>query len=101
MSMSVMERISDIAERSGMSDVVVRRVLKASRESLIETLKKGEKSTLPGIATYKVTEKKDGVGVRGRLSDTIVCQLQGMKIPTETAEDMSEYIDTLQIPGLV
>lgn len=101
MSMSVMERIADISERSGMSDTVVRRVLKASRESLIESLKKGEKSTLPGIATYRVVKKQSGMGVRSRISDTIVCQLRDIDDTEEVTEDISEYIDTLQIPGLV
>lgn len=51
--MDVKTRIDDIAGRTGLSSPIVRRVLDASRESLIETLGKGEKATLPGIATFR------------------------------------------------
>lgn len=98
--MTVCERIGDISERSGMSPEIVRRVLKASRESLVSTLQKGEKSTLPGIATYKPTLKKNGVGVRSRISTTILTELtEGIEDIQEEIED--EYTDVEQIPGLM
>ena len=97
--LTVLERINDISERSGMSQEIVRRVLKASKESLVYTLQKGEKSTLPGIATYKVAAKKDGVGVRFRISTTILTELTDYK--EEQKEETDKYIDIEQIPGLM
>lgn len=99
--MTVTERIEDISAKSGMSTEVVRRVLSASRDSLISTLKKGEKSTLPGIATYSIKNKSDGVsvGVRSKVSLKILNALEdGIK---PYVEESTEYIDMLQIPGLM
>lgn len=50
-SISIQERYDDIVRISGLSEPIVRRVLKASRESLVESLKKGNKATLPGICS--------------------------------------------------
>lgn len=99
--MTVTERIEDISKKSGMSAEIVRRVLHASRDSLISTLQKGEKSTLPGIATYSVKPKADGksVGVRSKVSLKILNSLT--EIPTDVVEESTDYIDILQIPGLV
>lgn len=46
--MTVKERIEDISLKSGMSEDIIRRVLNAERESLVESLKRGEKATLIG-----------------------------------------------------
>lgn len=49
--MTIQDRYDDIAARSGLSEEIIRRVFKASRESLAVTLKQGERATLPGICT--------------------------------------------------
>lgn len=46
--MTVKERIEDISSKSGMSEDIIRRVLNAERESIVESLKRGEKATLIG-----------------------------------------------------
>lgn len=46
--MSKVERVADIAKRCNMSSETVSAVLKAERESMMESLKKGEKVTLAG-----------------------------------------------------
>lgn len=47
----IQERYDDIAKRSGLSEEIIRRVFKASRESLADSLKCGNRATLPGICT--------------------------------------------------
>lgn len=49
--MGLQERYEDICRISGLSEDIVRRVLKASRQSLAKSLKKGSRATLPGICT--------------------------------------------------
>ena len=49
--MNIQERYDDIARISGFSEDVIRRIFKATRQSLAESLKKGERATLPGICT--------------------------------------------------
>lgn len=48
---SIQERYDDICNRSGLSEEVVRRVFKATRESLVNSLLHGERATLPGVVT--------------------------------------------------
>lgn len=55
--MTAEERRIDIAERSGVSSEMVRRVLVAARDSLKDSAKKGERGTLPGICTITVTKQ--------------------------------------------
>lgn len=50
--MNIQDRYDDIARLSGLSEGVIRRVLKASRQSLVQSLKQGERATLPGICTF-------------------------------------------------
>jgi len=48
---SIQERYDDICKISGLSEEIVRRVFKATRESLVKSLLQGERATLPGIVT--------------------------------------------------
>lgn len=47
--MNITERYSDIAKRAGFSEDVIKRVLKATAQSLASSLQQGESATLPGI----------------------------------------------------
>lgn len=49
--MNIQDRYDDICKTSGLSEEVVRRVLKAARQSLVKSIKNGERATLPGIVT--------------------------------------------------
>lgn len=60
--MSIQDRFDDIVRRAGLSEDIVRRVLKASRESLAVSLKKGQRATLPGICTM-VPEVRSRVNI--------------------------------------
>lgn len=50
--MSIQERYDDVAEMSGLSEDIIRRVYKATRQSIVKSLKKGERATIPGICTF-------------------------------------------------
>jgi bacterial DNA-binding protein len=65
--MTMQQRYSDIANKSGLSEDVVKRVLKASRDSLVDTLEEGYKATLPGIVTFepKIRERYKQEGEKG------------------------------------
>lgn len=62
--MNIQDRYVDIANRSGLSEEVVRRVLKASRESLALSIKQGERATLPGICII-LPEIKNRINIGG------------------------------------
>lgn len=49
--MNIQERYDDISKISGLSESILRQVFKATRVSLINSLKQGERATLPGICT--------------------------------------------------
>lgn len=49
--MTVAERLADISKRSGFSEKIVRSILDAERESVIDSLKRGERATLIGRCT--------------------------------------------------
>jgi hypothetical protein len=62
--MSLQERYDDICSISGLSEDIVRRVLKASRQSLAKSARRGQRSTLPGICTI-IPELKHKVELGG------------------------------------
>lgn len=62
--MNVQQRYDEISELSGLSEDVVRRVLKASRQSLVKSIKRGERATLPGICTI-LPELRTRVNIGG------------------------------------
>lgn len=47
--MNITDRYEDIAKRSGFSEDIVKRILKATAQSLTHSLQQGEAATLPGI----------------------------------------------------
>lgn len=62
--MHLQDRLDDIVKRTGLSEEIVRRVLKASQESLIDSMIEGENATLPGLCTFIPLEKqKLGIGM--------------------------------------
>lgn len=62
--MSIQERYDDISNLSGLSEEVVRRVLKACKTSLAKSLRQGSRATLPGICTM-VPEVRNKLAVGG------------------------------------
>jgi nucleoid DNA-binding protein len=49
--MSLQERYDEVARLSGLSEEVIRRVYKATRQSIALSLKRGERATIPGICS--------------------------------------------------
>jgi hypothetical protein len=47
----IQDRYDDIVKISGLSEEIVRRVFKATRQSIAKSLKNGEKGIIPGIVT--------------------------------------------------
>lgn len=65
--MTVTERIIDIQKRTGLSENIIRSVLKAETDSVINSLKKGEKATLIGRCTFTPV-KKSKLDIGGNLN---------------------------------
>lgn len=89
--MTVKERLEDISKRCGMSEDIVRRVLDAERDSIIESLKKGNTATLIGrcVITPSMRQK---IGLDGETHNYIKTKAKtANSIESELAE-MSYYI---------
>jgi hypothetical protein len=109
--MNVKERIEDISSRCGMSEDIIRRVLDAERESIVESLKKGERATLIGRCTL-VPELVQGLNVNGitleirikaNPSRALSNEFEGMNGFTQEQDEEEQYerIKIKQLPGLI
>ena len=56
--MHLQDRLDDIVKRTGLSEDIIRRVLKASQDSLLDSMMNGENATLPGLCTFIPQEKQ-------------------------------------------
>lgn len=63
--MSVQERYDDISNLSGLSEDIIRRVFKATRQSIVKSIKRGERATVPGIVTIE-PEIKTRINIGGQ-----------------------------------
>ena len=52
--MTITDRYSDVAKRTGLSEDIIREVYRATKESLIDSLNRGESATLPGICILRL-----------------------------------------------
>jgi hypothetical protein len=68
--MTVKERLEDISRRTGLSEDIIRRVLLAERDSIVDSLKRGERSTLIGRCVL-IPELRNKLGVGGKMGKTI------------------------------
>lgn len=55
--MTVNERIQDISKRTGLSEEIIRRVLGAETESVIESLQRGERATMINRCSFTPSVK--------------------------------------------
>lgn len=101
--MTVLERLEDISNRSGMSKEIVKRVLISTRESIENSLTRKETACIPGIVTYNVKKRVDGYGVKVRVSNRIIDHINThMQDNIEKEETIPiEYIEVSQIQGLM
>lgn len=100
MEMNVQSRYDEIVALSGQSEEVVRRVLRAAKESLAASLRKGERATLPGICTLssEIREKLDTnslksvsyIKIKAKASNAMETEVNKGTESTETETDNKE-----------
>ena len=97
--MTTQERMEDISRRAGLSIDICRRVLNAESESIVESLKKGERASLIGRVTLRPElRQKLMVGgniekfikVKPEISSSLAAQLDGVKEFTSSDNDKEE-----------
>jgi len=86
--MNIQSRYSDIAARAGLSEEIVRRVLKASRESLAISVRQGERATLPGICIMIPT-------IKNRINPGGTSMTSYIKLKTTPSAAMESEVDKL------
>lgn len=84
--MSIQERYNDIAAISGLSEEIIRRVYKATRQSVVKSLKKGDRATIPGICTF-TPELKDKINYKAQAEDDVLTRYIKVKANASPALD--------------
>lgn len=86
-------RVEDIANRCGYSIEVVNAVLKAEKESTIDSLKRGEKVTLPGRCLISPVMKTRPAYVNGQLTteNYLSATMRPLQSLLDCIEHVSEY----------
>lgn len=107
--MTTQERLDDICAISGLSEDIVRRVQSAERDSIVKSLKRGERATLIGRAVLRPEIKKK-LEVGGtfesyiKVNATVASSLEAMLSETtgfECDTEPEDYgIRLNQIPSL-
>ena len=90
--MTVEERLQDICNRTGLSERVVRSVLKAETDSVIDSLKKGETATLIGRCHFKPT-RKTILKVGGKLGHCIRVSTKASTKLENTLKEMDDFVE--------
>lgn len=90
--MTKIERIADIADRCNLSEETVRAVLKAEHDSMMDSLKHGEKVTLAGrVIVNPIMRHKLGYDSTGQLVTIDYC--------SATAKPLGSVLDELSSMG--
>lgn len=85
-SIGIQERYDDISKISGLSEDIIRRVLKASRQSIVKSLKSGERATLPGICTF-TPELRDKINYKAESKSEVIQKYVKIKAKASPALD--------------
>lgn len=102
--MTTQERLDDICRRSGMSKEIVRKVMNAERDSVIESLKHGERAALIGRCVLRPevrqrlvseNETKKCIKVQASISSTIQTALDEL---SDSEIDNSDFDSELEAP---
>lgn len=94
--MNVKDRLEDISKRSGLSEDIIRRVIEASRESIIDSLSKCERATLPGICTFNPeVARRIEVGTDKNINTFIRIKAKPSSIITNTVIDNTNKKQTM------
>ena len=111
--MTTQERYNDICKICGLSEDIVRRVLNAERQSVANSLKRGERATLVGRVTirpelrYKLGiggEQIGSIKLKTSVSSALAAEFDAMSsFISDTSEDNSDDrgIVLRQIPSLI
>lgn len=119
--MSVQARYNEIVALSGQSEEVVRRVLRAAKQSMAQSLRNGSRATLPGICTM-IPEQREKlligsivpvkyIKVKAKVSNAMETELnKTAEVPVEQENSMDKLniindqpsgIRTRQISALI
>lgn len=110
--MNTQERYDDICKITGLSEDIVRRVLSAQKESLLESLKRGEKASIVGVCTIK-PEINSKIAIGGSLDKYVSLRISvsnSLEAQMNKLEKFVESVDTTdnmngirlnQIPSLI
>lgn len=111
--MTTQERYNDICKICGLSEDIVRRVLNAERQSVANSLKRGERATLIGRVTirpeirYKLGiggEQIGSIKLKTSVSSALAAEFEAMNnFVSDTSENDSNDrgIVLRQIPSLI
>ena len=111
--MTTQERYNDICKICGLSEDIVRRVLNAERQSVANSLKRGERATLIGRVTirpeirYKLGiggEQIGSIKLKTSVSSALAAEFEAMNnFVSDTSENDSSDrgIVLRQIPSLI
>lgn len=110
--MTTQERYDDICKISGLSEDIVRRVLSAERESICNSLKRGERATLIGRVTIRpeIRDKieigctlRQYIKLKAEVSSAMASEFESMSgFEVDDSEDDDDTgIVLRQIPSLV
>lgn len=90
--MTTQERLEDISKRAGLSIEICRRVLSAESDSIVESLKHGERATLIGRATLR-PEMRQRLGFGGTVENSIRVKAEVSSSLEASLENITEFID--------
>lgn len=101
--MTVNERIVDIQKRTGLSENIIRSVLKAETDSVIDSLKRGERATLIGRCTFTPV-KKSKLEIGGTLNSYLRVSVKAStkieNILKETEDFSADEVQDIQLREL-
>lgn len=88
--MNMQDRYDDISKISGLSEEIVRRVLKATKQSCATSLKHGYRATVPGICTI-LPEKRTRLMIGGDMQNYVKLKIK----PSAALEsEMENLVET-------
>lgn len=111
--MTVKDRIADIQKRTGLSEDIIRRVIEGEIESIVDSLRHGDRATLIGRVTI-TPELRSKLNIGGNFEDKVrlvikpagslesrLADLDGFdKRDDSDDDDIPEGVLLMQIPGL-
>ncbi len=75
--------VTDIANASGLSKKDVETVIEAMQDSITKSLRNGDKITLTGFGTFRISARAAREGINPQTKEKI--QIPAMKVPKFTA----------------